>query len=148
MSTEKKKKGCPKGGWPGRNKKKIAHEFIQGKIKKILERSMANKNSKFQCELCLMTFKKLFKLKMHLIKSHTGDITEQLSKEEDSKPSIMELMPERKSSRIEQKENKDDISKDSSENDLIPKHLKTESETPLHLVQQSVSEVGIFGLMF
>ena len=101
---------------------------------------MSNKqNEKYQCELCLMTFRKLFKLKMHFIKSHTSDITEQLSNEADSKQSVSELLPERKSSRIEQKENKEDTKKDLDNKELIPKYLKEESEAPLHL-QQSESE--------
>ena len=142
-----KRRGCPKGGWPGQQKKKLAHAFIQAKIKKLLEKSQSGKKTKFQCEMCLLTFKKLFKLRMHLIKSHTGDITEQLSNNADTKPAVAELMPERKSSRIEQKDQKEEPD---TQVGLIPSHLKIETETPLHLKQpesESWTEGCIYNCM-
>lgn len=140
-----KRRGCPKGGWPGHKKKKQAHAFVQAKIKKLMERAMNSRNGKFKCEMCLMTFKKAFKLRMHLIKSHTSDITEQLSQNADTKPAMSELLPERKSSRIEQKELKEENKFDTQ--NILHDHLKTENETPLHL-QQNESEKWADGCVF
>merc|ERR1712013_754923 len=115
-SSERSKRGRPKGGWPSRKKKrngKSTHEFTQTKIREILERSIHNKKSKFECELCLLTFKKIFKLKMHLMKVHASDIYAKAKiktepKYLENKPDAKEPeRPERKSSRIENKD-KDD----------------------------------------
>ena len=92
------RRGCPPGGWPGRKKKKLALDYIQAKIKTLLEKP--NRESRYQCEICSKTFSKIFKLKMHLINSHTNDITAKLSNEAEAKPFASEPLPERKSSRI------------------------------------------------
>jgi len=149
-SSERSKRGCPKGGWPSRKKKrngKSTHEFTQTKIREILERSIHNKKSKFECELCLLTFKKIFKLKMHLMKVHASDIYAKAKiktepKYLENKPDAKEPeRPERKSSRIE---NKDKDDKDEKKEELLmrrflPQNLKSETGPPAHL-QKSEAE--------
>ena len=140
-AVPEKRRGCPKGGWPGRKKKKMTQEFVTNKIKEILERSSYDENNKLQCELCLLNFKKIFKLKLHLIKSHSGDISEKINQTEDVKntrPKILTNEPERKSSRIEQKE-KDDQDKVDMTGRLLPEFLNADNSPPAHL-QKSASE--------
>ena len=137
-----KRRGCPPGGWPGRKKKKLALDYIQAKIKTLLEKP--NRESKYQCEFCSKTFSKIFKLKMHLINSHINDITAKLSNEAEAKPFASEPLPERKSSRIEQK---DDVKKELNSYELFPKPLKEETGVPLHL-QRSESESWTEGCEF
>merc|ERR1712106_293703 len=113
--------------------------------------SIHNKKSKFECELCLLTFKKIFKLKMHLMKVHASDIyakakikaePKYLENESDAKEQqfIFEK-PERKSSRIEQKdkEDKDEKKEEPLMRRFIPQNLKTETLPPAHL-QKSEAE--------
>ena len=153
-ALERSKKGCPKGGWPSKKKKrngKSTHEFTQTKMREILERSIHNKKSKFECEICLLTFKKIFKLKMHLMKVHASEIyaKEKIKTEPKNAPTdanakenqISGEKPERKSSRIEQKDKEDkDIKKeDPSMRRFIPDNLKTETAPPAHL-QKSEAE--------
>merc|ERR1711915_777262 len=147
-ALERSKKGCPKGGWPNKKKKrngKSTHEFTQTKMREILERSIHNKKSKFECEICLLTFKKIFKLKMHLMKVHASEIYAKEKIKSEPKNALTDATakenqvsgekPERKSSRIEQKDKEDkDIKKeDPSMRRFIPDNLKTETAPPAHL---------------
>jgi len=151
-SSERHKRGCPKGGWPSRKKKrngKSTHEFTQTKIREILERSIHNKKSKFECELCLLTFKKIFKLKMHLMKVHASDIsakvkikseTKYLENEENGKEQTFATeKPERKSTRIVQKD-KEEKTEEPLMRRFIPQNLKTETSSPPAHLQKSEAE--------
>ena len=79
---------------------------------------------------------------MHLMKSHSGDISEKMNQPEEVKSTRQKTVPtnepERKSSRIEQKE-KDDQDKDEVSGRLLPEFLNAENSPPAHL-QKSASE--------
>merc|ERR1712223_455776 len=105
---EKGKRGCPKGGWPNKkNKKKKKDGSITARIRKILETAISNKKDKYDCEICQAPFKKIYKLKLHLMKDHNNDILtyNQAAKKPEPKAATpvkekIEIPPERKSLRI------------------------------------------------
>ena len=115
--AEKKGRGCPKGGWPNKKKKKKG-DSVQSYIKKFLELAIAGKKERIMCEICSMPFKKIYKLKLHLMKDHSGDlsalsqakkITKQQAREEEEREEKPDIPPERKSTRHREGEENEEM---------------------------------------
>ena len=157
-APEKGKRGCPKGGWPNKkNKKKKKDGSITARIRKILETAISNKKDKYSCEICQTSFKKIYKLKLHLMKDHNNEILNFTQCKPESRAPVavkekIEIPPERKSSRIGQAEGEEGVTTDPGERPPAPAHLiRAEAESWTEgseyfcmLCSQSFTAFGIY----